>query len=144
MDLSKLSKAQLVALIDNGAVPGSTHNPTVPTEATTKRKAPKAKAKARAFTKHVTEQFTLTRDPRSDEFGVDYGILSFCDAEGNAHSGALREDDTLGKELIDEIKTYAKANAVGRARIRYNRKINAWTGRMDMFPERLRKLAGIS
>jgi hypothetical protein len=131
-DLSKLSKAQLVALVEASGT-----------------KAPKAARKAkvakgkRSYTKHDTESFTLVRDPRSDEFGVEYGILAFCDAEGNAHSGALRVEDTLGHELIEEIKSYARANAVGRAKIRYNRSINAWTGRMDMFPARLRKLAEI-
>ena len=133
-DLSKLTKAQLLALVQAGTT-------------TTARPAKAAKAKKakgkRSYTKHLTESFTLSRDPRSDEFGAEYGILAFCDAEGNGHTAALREDDTLGKELIEEIKSYAKANAVGRSRIRYNRSINAWTGRMDMFPARLRKLAGI-
>ncbi len=137
-DLSKLTKAQLVALITQGSA-GDVVAP-----ARVKAKAPKAKARGkRSFTKHLTESFTLERDPRSDEFGQEYGILAFCDSEGNAHTGALREDDTLGKEMIEEIKTFAKANAVGRAKIRYNRSINSWTGRMDMFPARLRKLAGI-
>ena len=132
-DLSKLTKAQLLALVEASG-----------TTARTPAKGKRVKAKGkRSFTKHVTDAFTLTRDPRSDEFGSEYGILAFCDAEGNAHTAALREDDVLGKELIEEIKTFARENAVGRAKIRYNRKINAWTGRMDMFPTRLRKLAGI-
>ena len=142
-DLGKLSKAQLLALIEASGT--TARNAPKGARAASKAKAAKAKAPRgkRSFTKHVTESFLLSRDPRSDEYGVDYGILAFCDAEGGAHTAALREDDVLGHELIEEIKTYAKTNAVGRAKIRYNRKINAWTGRMDMFPARLRKLAGI-
>jgi hypothetical protein len=134
-DLSKLTKAQLVALIAEGHAA-----PSKPARKARKGKAKSSKPKAYA---ELTEAFTITRDPRSDEFGVEYGILAFCDANGNALKGALREDDTLGRELIAEIKDYAKANAVGRSRVRYNRALNAWTGRMDMIPARLRKLAGI-
>jgi hypothetical protein len=138
-DLSKLTKAQLLALIAQG----SADAPEI--KVNKGRKTAKGKTPKRALTvANVTEAFTLTRDPRSDEFGVEYGILAFCDANGNALVGKLAEDDTLGRELIAEIKDYAKANAVGRSRIRYNRKLNAWTGRMGMFPARLRDLAGIT
>lgn len=136
-DLSKYTKAQLLAMVEAGSTTAK------PARKARKAKAAKAPKGKRSYTKHLTESFTLSRDPRSDEFGVEYGVLAFCDAEGNAHTAALREDDSLGKELIEEIKSYARANAVGRSKIRYNRSINAWTGRMDMFPARLRKLAGI-
>ena len=138
-DLSKLTKAQLLALI---AATGASEDVVEPA-LKPGRKARKGKSSKPKAYANLTEAFTLTRDPRSDEFGVEYGVLAFCDAKGEALSGALREDDTLGHELIEEIKSYAKANAVGRSRVRYNRKLNAWTGRMDMFPARLRKLAGI-
>lgn len=135
-DLKKLTKAQLVALIERT----STTEP----KARASKPARKAKGrKAKAFTPNKTTGFSIDRDPRSDEFGIEYGILRFLDDDDKPHTGALREDDTLGKELIEEIKSYAKANAVGRSRVRYNRALNAWTGRMDMLPARLRKLAGL-
>ena len=140
-DLSKLTKAQLLALIDNG----STTTAAPIAMSSTKRKA--KTAKKRSFTKHLTESFTLVTDRRAGnegfEWASDYAELAFCDAEGNAHTGALREDDTLGKNLIEEIKTFARENAIGRSKVRYNRKINAWAGPLAMFPARLRKLSGI-
>ncbi len=141
-DLSKLTKKQLLALIEGA---GDVVAPAGEVKVGLKRgsKAPKP----RSFTKHPTESFTLVTDRRAGtegcEWASDYAELAFCDAEGNAHTGALREDDVLGKEMIEEIKSYAKANAIGRSRVRYNRKINAWTGPLAMFPARLRKLAGI-
>ena len=136
-DLSKLTKAQLMALV---AASGTT--------ASRPRKGAKSKAtKATKRTPHVTDGFTLVTDRRAGtegcEWASEYAELEFCDAEGKPHTGALREDDSLGQEMIAEIKTYAKNNAIGRSRVRYNRKINAWTGPLAMFPERLRKLAGI-
>ena len=138
-DLSKLTKAQLVALID------STH--TAPTGLKDKAPRKARKSKATKHTPNLTESFTLVADRRAGtegcEWASDYAELAFCDAEGKAHTGALREDDTLGNELRAEIKDYAKANPIGRSRVRFNRKINAWTGPLAMFPPRLRKLAGI-
>ena len=140
-DLSKLTKAQLMEALTTAIAAANVE--TKPARKARKGKTTKAKGK-RAHTANVTEAFSLTRDPRSDEFGVEYGVLEFLDGNDKPHTGALREDDTLGQELIAEIKSYAHENAVGRSKIRYNRKLNAWTGRMDMFPARLRKLAGIA
>ena len=143
LDLATLSPEQLVALVNAGLVEA----PKGATKTKGKRKTGKSKAtKARKTTPetaNVTGGFELTRDPRSDEFGVEYGFLKFLDGDENAHSGKLREDDTLGHELVEEIKSYAKAHAVGRSRMRYNVSEGRWQGRMDLFPARLRKLAGI-
>ncbi len=135
-DYSKLTKKELLLLVSAGS--------------TTARVPAARKSKARTATKrtkNLTEAFTIVTDRRAGtegcEWASDYAELAFCDSDGKAHSGALREDDVLGKELIAEIKSYAKANAIGRSRVRYNRKINAWTGPLAMFPARLRKLAGI-
>ena len=139
-DLSKLTKAQLLAIV---AASGTTA-PKATRKTTRKAKCAKSKI---ARTPHVTDGFTLVTDRRAGtegcEWASEYAELEFCDAEGKPHTGALREDDALGKEMIAEIKTYAKENAIGRSRMRYNRKINAWTGPLAMFPARLRKLAGI-
>lgn len=145
-DYSKLTKAQLVALAEASS-----------TTARVARKAPKAKAAKRGEpakrTQNVTESFTLVTDRRAgtpegtnargEDWASKYAELAFCDAEGNAHVGALREDDVLGIELREEIKSYAKANPSGRSRMRFNRKIGAWTAPLVMFPPRLIKLAGI-
>ena len=143
-DLGKLSKAQLLALIEASGT--TARNAPKGARAASKAKAAKRGTPAKR-TAHVTDAFTLVTDRRAGtegcEWAADYAELAFCDAEGNAHTGALREDDALGQELIAEIKTYAKANAIGRSRVRYNRKINAWTGPLAMFPARLRKLSGI-
>ena len=142
IDYTKLTKAQLIAIVNAGPASGA--------QAERKaRKAPKAKVAKPEIkrTQNVTEAFTIVQDRRASlpecEWAQGYSELAFCDAEGNPHTGALREDDALGHELIEEIKSYAKANAVGRSKMRYNRAIGAWVGRTEMFPARLRKLAGI-
>ncbi len=146
VDYSKLTKAQLIALAEGATV--TTKSSKAP------RKARKAKAPSTAKrTANVTEAFTLVTDRRAgtpegtnaqgEDWAAGYAELAFCDAEGNAHVGALREDDVLGHELRAEIKDFAKANPSGRSRMRFNRKIGAWTAPLSMFSTRLRKLAGI-
>jgi len=162
MDISKLTRAQLVQVIEQ-ALMASGSSPLAmvdesPTAAKPKR-GRKAKAQAAPASAgkgkapkcpELTEAFTIEPDRRASDpatpWASEYSELRFCDANGNGHplGHALRDDDVLGKELVEEIKAYAQANRVGNSKIRYNRKIGAWVGRTDMFPARLRKLAGVA
>ena len=160
MDISKLTREQLVSIIEQVMVQEASETKAIATSPTKAKRGRKAKAQAapasagkgKAAPKcpELTEAFTIEPDRRASDpatpWASEYSELRFCDANGNGHplGHALRDDDVLGKELVEEIKTYAQANRVGNSKIRYNRKIGAWVGRTDMFPARLRKLAGVA
>jgi hypothetical protein len=77
-------------------------------------------------------------------WGVDHAFLRFHGDDNVAHpiGSKLDTNDTAGLELVQEIKDYAKANRVGNSKVRFDPSLGAWKGRADMFPPRLRTIAG--
>ncbi len=98
-----------------------------------------------------TTGVSMERRPESFEgvggkapWGVDHAFLRFHGENDAAHAVGCRlaEDDEAGLAMVAEIKDYAKANRVGNSKVRFDATLGAWKGRADMFPPRLRKIAG--
>jgi len=92
----------------------------------------------------MTAGISMTRRPESADWGTDHALLRFHDSANTAHAigTRLNPEDTTGLELVEEIKSYASANRVGKSKIRFDAVLGAWKGRADMFPPRLREIAG--
>ena len=99
----------------------------------------------------MTTGVSMERRPESFEsvngksaWGVDHAFLRFHGDDDKPHAVGSRLDpeDTVGLEMVEEIKDYAKANRVGNSKVRFDPTLGAWKGRADMFPPRLRKIAG--
>jgi hypothetical protein len=109
----------------------------------TVKAAKKSKKPKRPMAPHTTG-ILMERRKDSGAWGVDSAFLRFCGADDAPHAIGTRLDpeDTVGHELVTEIKTYAKEHTVGNSRMRFDVKAGAWKGRADMFPPRLREIAG--
>ena len=101
----------------------------------------------------LTTGVSMERRPESFEgvngkspWGVDHALLRFhSDGEGepsHAIGSRLAENDEAGLAMVEEIKAYASENRVGKSKVRFDASLGAWKGRADMFPPRLRKIAG--
>jgi hypothetical protein len=99
----------------------------------------------------LTTGVSMERRPESFEgvggkapWGVDHALLRFHGENDVCHGIGSKLDtaDATGLELVEEIKSYAKANRVGNSKVRFDPSLGAWKGRADMFPPRLRKIAG--
>jgi hypothetical protein len=107
------------------------------------KSAKKAAKPKRPLANHTTS-VSMERRPESAEWRVDSAYLRFHGADDAPHAIGTRLDpeDTVGLELVKEIKAYAAENRVGTSKMRYDVKIGAWKCRADMFPPRLRDIAG--
>ena len=105
----------------------------------------------------LTTGVSMERRPESfesvngkDPWGVDHALLRFhsdsgtegVDGPSHAIGSRLDPSDATGLEMVEEIKAYAAANRVGKSKVRFDATLGAWKGRADMFPPRLRTIAG--
>ncbi len=120
-------------------------------KAAKKAKSPKRVPLADRPIAPLTTGVSMERRPESFEsiggksaWGVDHALLRFHGADDKPHGigSRLSEDDTVGLEMVETIKAYAKANRVGNSKVRFDPSLGAWKGRADMFPPELRKVAG--